>query len=232
MSGYVGFSAATLKFLKDLEKNNKKAWFDVHRSAYDEDLIEPAKEFVIELGQKLQKLDPSVQFTSKINGSIRRINRDIRFSADKSPYKNHLDLHFPAGEGRMCGTSSFMMRIQPKGVVLVAGSYMFAKPALKRYREVLTDAKQAAALARAVEKVTKAGFELGGENYKRVPKGFSTDAKYERFLLHDGLLAFKDVGVPKAFGSAKFVDFCVAEYRKTLPLHQWLTACLGANSTH
>jgi uncharacterized protein (TIGR02453 family) len=221
-----GFSPATLKFLHDLEKSNKKAWFDAHRAAYENDLIEPAKEFVIDLGQKLQKLDPTVQFTPKINGSIRRINRDIRFSADKSPYKNHLDLHFPAGEGRMCGTSSFMMRLQPKGVVLVTGSYLFSKPSLKRYREVLRDAKQAAALERALKKVEQAGFELGGRNYKRVPKGFSTDPRYEPFLLHDGLHVFKDVGIPKEFGSAKFAGYCAAEFRKTLPLHQWLTDCL------
>ncbi|MEM6991152.1 MAG: DUF2461 family protein, partial [Myxococcota bacterium] len=92
MAKFDGFPKQTLTFLKGLGANNDKAWFTAHRADYDNYFMEPAKHFVVALGERLAKSSPGIHAEPKVNGSIFRINRDVRFSKDKRPYKDHLDL--------------------------------------------------------------------------------------------------------------------------------------------
>src|SRR5664279_4905169 len=84
---FAGFPAATFEFLNGIAANNEKTWFDAHRGLYDAGYVEPAKAFVTAIGPKLREISPNVQFEPKVNGSLGRVNRDIRFSKDKRPYK-------------------------------------------------------------------------------------------------------------------------------------------------
>ena len=97
---FTGFPPETFAFLTGLIQNNTKQWFDDHRSDYDQYWVEPAKDFVAGIGPKLRAFAPNVNFEPKINGSIFRINRDVRFSNNKRPYKTTLDLWFWEGEKR------------------------------------------------------------------------------------------------------------------------------------
>ncbi|NND02169.1 MAG: DUF2461 family protein, partial [Acidimicrobiia bacterium] len=87
MADFAGFPAETQRFLRELSSNNTKQWFDAHRNDYDDYWVTPAKAFVAAAGDALQGLAP-VEAQPKVNGSIFRVNRDIRFSADKRPYKD------------------------------------------------------------------------------------------------------------------------------------------------
>lgn len=80
-----GFPMETVRFLSELSSHNEKAWFNAHRAAYDQYWVEPAKAFVEVAGWALQELAP-VSYEPRINGSI---NRDVRFSKDERPYKDH-----------------------------------------------------------------------------------------------------------------------------------------------
>src|SRR5690242_9527174 len=102
---FQGFPKGTVQFLSALRKNNDKAWFDAHRADYEDCYVEPAKAFVAAIAPRLEKLDPRIQAEPKVNGSILRINRDVRFAKDKSPYKDHLDLWFWSGEEKGWETS-------------------------------------------------------------------------------------------------------------------------------
>ena len=108
---FTGFAGATTAFLADLAANNDKDWFDKHRPDYDEHWVKPAKEFALAAGEALQELAP-VAIAPRINGNIFRINRDVRFSPDKTPYKDHLDFWFWEGE-RKTAVSGFFVRITP-----------------------------------------------------------------------------------------------------------------------
>ena len=90
-----------------------------------------------------------------------RINRDIRFSKDKSPYKDHLDLWFWSGDRKGWDCSGFFFRLTPARLMLGAGIHGFAPPTLARYRSAVLDPKRGEALARAVAAVRKAGYEVG-----------------------------------------------------------------------
>jgi uncharacterized protein (TIGR02453 family) len=77
-----GFPKAATKFLKELEKNNNKAWFDDNRADYEQGLLEPCNSFVAAMGPKLAKISPDIHAELKINSSLMRINRDTRLSKD------------------------------------------------------------------------------------------------------------------------------------------------------
>src|SRR6267143_148391 len=83
------FPLGAARFLGALRRNNRKDWFDKHRGDYEENVLEPAREFVIDLGARLRTLRPRLQIDPRTNYGVKRINRDIRFSRDKKPYKDH-----------------------------------------------------------------------------------------------------------------------------------------------
>src|ERR1051325_10940839 len=97
---FTGFPDLTFRFLRGIAEHNDKPRFDAHRADYEAGYLAPAMSFVAALGPKLRKLAPDVQFEPRINASIARVNRDIRFARDKSPYKTHLDLWFWHGSER------------------------------------------------------------------------------------------------------------------------------------
>ena len=99
---FTGFGPATFTFLKDLGRNNNKEWFQAHRSAYEDDFLEPGLAFIEAIGPLIAKFSPDVRAEPRIGGSMMRINRDIRFSKDKRPYKDHLDMAFRRGGYRLC----------------------------------------------------------------------------------------------------------------------------------
>lgn len=84
MTAFAGFPEETFRFLRDITKNNDRTWLEAHRAEYDAGHVEPAKAFVSALGPRLRKLAPTVHFEARVNGSLFRINRDIRLSKDKT----------------------------------------------------------------------------------------------------------------------------------------------------
>ena len=88
VSQFRGFGDETFRFLAELTEHNEKAWFDANRSRYEAHYLQPALAFIETLGPRLAaELPDDVRFEARINGSLFRINRDIRFSKDKTPYK-------------------------------------------------------------------------------------------------------------------------------------------------
>jgi uncharacterized protein (TIGR02453 family) len=226
MTSFDGFGSNTKKFLRDLGRNNDKAWFDAHRADYDAYYLEPAKAFVEAVGPKLEKLAPNVHWEPRVNGSIFRVNRDIRFSKDKTPYKDHIDLWFWEGQ-RKTALSGFYLRIRDKTIYIGAGSHGFSKEALARYRKRMNDEKAAKSLGALVKRLERAGYEVGGKTYKKPPRGFNGNAAGENLVLHSALSAGVERKSPPELGSSKFASYCAREWKKLAPLHRWLIDNVG-----
>jgi len=218
---FTGFSPATFTFLKNLGRNNNKEWFQAHRSAYEDDLLEPALAFIETIGPLLAKFSPDVRAEPKIGGSLMRINRDIRFSKDKRPYKDHLDMSFRNGGSK--GAPGYWFRLTPTRLVLGAGMHMLDKPDLERFRMAVDARGSGEALDREVTKLEKAGYDLGGEHYKRVPAGFPPDHPREALLRHNGVYAGTEMKLPAEARTARFPAFCAGHYKKLAPLMDWLS---------
>src|SRR5882757_5875577 len=170
-----GFRRETTQFLAGLREHNKKEWFDAHRDDYEQAFLVPAMALTKALAPRLRKIEPDINVEARVNGSIMRINRDIRFSRDKSPYKDHLDLWFWTGDRKGWDSSGFFFRLTPKTLLLGAGMHRFEPPALARYRAAVLDDRKGAALAAIVAKLRKAGYDVGTESYKKVPAGVAPD---------------------------------------------------------
>lgn len=225
MSEFAGFPTKTTTFLRNLSKNNSKQWFDEHRSEYDDYWVTPAKGFVIAAGEALQKVAP-VEFQPRVNGSIFRVNRDVRFSQDKSPYKDHLDFWFWEGE-RNAAVSGFYLRISPTKTGIGVGTHRFDKEQLASYRRAVADAAAGRSLMAAVRKVERAGYEVKGEHYKTTPRGYDVAGAAERLIRYNTLWVGEDVRHPPELRSSEIVGWAVAHWRKMAPLHGWLVETLS-----
>ena len=117
---FTGFPEETIGFLAGLRDNNSKSWFEAHRSDYDQYWMAVAKDFVVAAGEALLELDPNIEAQPKVNGSIFRINRDTRFSKEKTPYKDHLDFWFWQGQ-RKGAVSGYFMRVSPTSIGIGVG---------------------------------------------------------------------------------------------------------------
>jgi uncharacterized protein (TIGR02453 family) len=219
---FSGFSDRTLGFLGDLARHNDTEWFHAHRDDYQADLIEPARDFVEAMGPLLVAFAPDVLVEPKIGSSIMRINRDIRFSRDKRPYKDHLDVIFRRGSGKS-GAPGYWFRLRPDGLSLGAGTHVFDKPSLERYRQAVDDPATGPALVAAITKLEKTGYDVGGEHYKRVPGGFEANHPRAQLLRYNGLFTAVELGIRPELTTAKLPAFCAAHYRRQTPLLDWLT---------
>jgi len=92
-SSFLGFKAGSFAFLQELSQHNNKAWFDQNRARYEEYVTGTFRALLEKLTPFLLKLNPQFETSGKTNGNFSRINRDIRFSKDKSPYQPNYYLY-------------------------------------------------------------------------------------------------------------------------------------------
>lgn len=220
-TAFPGFPAETFAFLEGIAAHNEKAWFDANRPLYDAGYVEPAKALVAALGPRLQKVSPQVQFEPRVNGSIARINRDIRFSKDKRPYKDHLDLWFWHGEKRGWDQPGFWFRLTPAKIYLGSGMHGFGKELLESFRNAVIHPRSGKALLAAVKQVEAKGYEVGGKSRKQPPRGYQTDPDRAEYLLFEGLHAGTEMPATAALEPG-FVDKALEHFAATWPIGKWL----------
>src|SRR5690242_4385067 len=139
------FSNAALAFLKGIKKNNNKLWFEAHRADYENELREPMRMLIGEMDARMRKFAPEIGGDPK--RSMFRINRDIRFSKDKSPYKTHAACWFhhrnasrSVGAEADAGSAGYDFHLEPGGRSLLGGGlWMPPRPQLNKLREAIAD---------------------------------------------------------------------------------------------
>src|SRR5690606_37986107 len=124
--------AATIKFLKDLKKNNNKHWLDAHRKHYDA-ARKNFEEFLQQLIDKHALQDPTIK-EQVAKQCMFRINRDIRFSKDKTPYKTHFAASINMG-GKKSVFGGYYVHVEPGGSFVGGGVWMPQPPELKKIRQ-------------------------------------------------------------------------------------------------
>ena len=218
------FPDATRLFLSGIAANNEKAWFEENRSLYEAGYVEPGKLFVSAMAPLLLNISPDVHAEPRINGSIMRVNRDVRFSKDKRPYKTHLDFWFWHGEKKGWNTPGFYLRITPEQVFLGTGMHQFDKEMLDSFRHAIMLPRSGKALQAVIDKVRSAGnYEIGEKTRKKPPRGFETEPARAEFLLYEGLTATITLPGSVAYEPG-FAALCATHFAATWPIGQWLLA--------
>jgi len=222
-----GFSPQAVDFYVELTRNNDKTWFESHRDTFETHVLAPARAFVVEMGERLRDIAPGIHADPRVNRSLFRIQRDVRFSANKSPYKTHMGIWMWEGDGHRMERPGFYFHLAPPSLMLAAGMREFSKPVLEAYRSAAVDPELGPALRSAVESAaSNPFFVLGGRHYKRVPRGFDPHHPNADLLLHKGLIVRTEFPIPPEFYSEELLDYCFARYVEMAPIHRWLVRLL------
>lgn len=218
---FKGFSSRTLEFLESIRKNNNKEWFEAHRSEYEEFVLNPSRAFVEEFGEHLMALEPTVNFSPKINKSLFRIYRDTRrMGAIKVPLKSKIGLIFWQGNGSRMQNSSFYLHFSPEELFVGVGVRWFEKPMLDAYREYIKDEKRRANLARVLETIESKGYKTIEKGYKRYPRGFDKDMSNVDLSLYKGMATYKILDPKLIVNGDELINKLYEIYEEMLPLQQ------------
>lgn len=187
--------SSTLKFLKDLKKNNNKPWFDAHRKEYESAKADFVA-FIQTVIDKHSKSDPTIKsITAK--ECIFRINRDIRFSKDKSPYKTNMGAYINRG-GKKSIFGGYYFHCEPGQSFVGGGLWMPMPPELNKVRQEIDynfDAFKKIITSKKFKSVYK---DLSRESeyvLTRLPKGYEPTnpaAEYLKMKSFVALTSLKD----------------------------------------
>lgn len=228
---FTGFPPEGIQFLRDLSENNNKGWFEKNKQTYTDAVKNPALALVADLGEQLAAAFPPISYDTRTNGgSMMRIYRDTRFSADKSPYKTNVAMMFtPRGYKRM-EAPGFGLQITPEQVDLVTGMFEFNKAQLVLYREAVDRDESGQALEIAIQNVlSKGAYRLGEQDLKRVPRDYDANHPHAELLKYKGLSVFSPSITLDIVHSDEFIDAMMIHFRNMSPIWQWLMEALNLN---
>lgn len=223
MPHFTGFPSEGLAFLATLGTKDK-AWFDDHRSTYEDHVVAPVKAFVASLGDWLAaEVSPTITAVPRTNGSIAPINNDLRFNPDRSPYKDHLLLRFWDGEQKRLAPTLWV-RVSPEGTGFATGA---ALPDLDRWRSRIADERTGRPFEEALAALQKGrDLDVVGQDYKRVPSPYDEDHPRADLLRHKSFQARWSEPNPKTIDRASYVAWCGRRLAAAAPLHHWFTTNL------
>lgn len=211
-------------FLRDLEKNNNREWFNVNKDRYNE-VKSMFERFTAEFITLVAEVDSSIGYM-EAKDCIYRIYRDTRFSHDKTPYKNHLCC-FVARGGRKSRMPGYYINIEPGGSCFGGGVYCLESHELKKIRqEICTFPENIVA---AVENdAFKGRLSLYSEGkLKTFPKGFDTDFYGAEYLKYKHLSSYVNYTDEECM-SDSFAEIVRNDLQLAYPLNRFLTEALDA----
>lgn len=212
-----------MNFLDALMRNNNREWFNAHKSEYVY-IQDKFNKFALRLMDATAAFDPDV-YGLELKDCTYRIYRDIRFSSDKRPYKNHLGCYICKG-GKKSGNSGYYFHIEPNeadyigGNLLAAGVYAPTKDQLSHIRkEIECDGET---LDKAVRKAKHFDFSEGSF-LKRIPNGFAKDSAFEKYLRLKDYSLCQPLSDEIVFGDVdKLLTFVVEEFKSVKNYNRWL----------
>jgi uncharacterized protein (TIGR02453 family) len=223
-ASFSGFGSGARTFFKELSQNNHKDWFHANKHSFEKEIMEPAAAFVLELGLRLKAIYKGINYGTQRNGSgsIMRINRDIRFSPDKRPYKENVGLVFWIGEGKKVELPCFYFHMDAERTFFYGGQHMFPKDILDRYRQAVDDVKRGEELETILIDLDNQSLPLLEEpEYKRVPRGYPADHSRADLLRLKGLGVSAEISQTDAC-TPNLVELCLDYAEKMKPLIDWL----------
>ncbi|HZU73409.1 MAG TPA: DUF2461 domain-containing protein [Acidimicrobiales bacterium] len=202
-----GWPAEAVEFYEGLEADNSKSYWTANKSTYETKVLGPMNELLAELADEF---GPGRPF---------RPYRDIRFSADKSPYKTYLAAHLEGG-----GYISF----SSAGLGVGCGLYMPGPEALARFRAAIDDDATGAELVALVGALRKKGMQVSAhEELKTAPKGYAKDHPRIDLLRMKGVTTWQQWPPGPWLGTARARDRVAKHLRDSRPLLDWLAANVG-----
>ena len=225
-AGQAYFTSALFDFLRQLKKNNNRDWFQKNKARYESDVRDPALRFVEALGPGLRKISPHLVADPRpVGGSLFRINRDIRFSKDKSPYKTAVGMSFGHDLGRQGPAPGLYVQLEPGTSWAGGGVHMPDGPTLTKVRDAIVADTSSWKRIVTNPKFKEAGANIG-ESLKRAPQGYDPehplveDLKRKSYTWH---AQFSEAQVCGRDFADRFLEAC----KTADPFDRFLARALG-----
>lgn len=207
-AGFAGWPDEALEFFEGLEVDNSKAYWEPHKPVYERAVKAPMEALVAEVEGEFGPF------------KIMRPYRDVRFSADKTPYKTSI-----AAASRL-GAAGVYVAFSTQGLFSGAGIWHLSNDQLVRYRGAVSSAP-GSELETICRELAAVGFELEGETLKRAPKGWPADHPRIKLLRHTSVIIGRPYPPAAWMASSEAKDRVVEVWRTAQPLISWLDDNVG-----
>lgn len=203
--GFAGFSDAAFAFYEGLRADNSKTYWTEHKAVYEDAVRAPMMALIEELAEEFA---PAKVF---------RPHRDVRFAADKSPYKTHVGAFAALSEAL-----GWYVQLDADGIFVAGGFYSSTKDRTARYRAAVDDHRTGAELQAIMAKLEKAGFNRGGSQVRTRPRGVPEDHPRLDLMRHESLIASRHLPDAALASGAKTLAAVRQDWRMMRPLTDWL----------
>lgn len=213
------FNPAFIKFFKELSKNNNKEWFDANRKTYEKEVKEPFTVFVQEMINRIQKHEPDVNI--KPSDAIMRVNKDIRFSKDKTPYNTHVAANISKFGKKDKSYPGMYFQFSFDKVMIYGGAYMLEVPALQKLRTHIAGNLNDFSAAYKDKKFIEKFGSILGEQHKRLPDEFKSVAEKEPLIANKQFYFAAELK-PNVLTNNKLPDMLMDHYLSAKKLNEFL----------
>jgi len=215
---FTGFTQETFHFFAGLKENNYKPWFEEHKAIYEKEVQQPLKALVLAMAPAMYSIDSQMNFQP--NKVVSRIYRDIRFSADKSPYKTNMWMTFQRIVPDWESFPGFYLDINADGYQYGMGLSMPKKNIMEAYRAKVDFDPESFRLM-TKDLIEKYGFTIGGDEYKR-PLNNSLPVYFQTWIQRKSIYLYKDCPLGKELFDEGFAAYLFKEYALLQPLYNFL----------
>jgi uncharacterized protein (TIGR02453 family) len=208
-----------VSFFKELESNNHKEWFHANKKRYEQVVKQPFYDLLNALISQLKHLEPEISGEAK--DAVFRINRDIRFSKDKTPYNTLMKAGFAPG-GRKSQWPGYYLGISAEKIHIGGGLFNLKGPELKQIRELI--ANKSDEFMGIVEKpsfVKRLGA-LKGEKAKRVDKHLQPALEKTQYIAHKQFYAMAEIPIEQGLNKGNLDKTILGYFEEVYPLNQFL----------
>jgi uncharacterized protein (TIGR02453 family) len=226
VAGKAHFDRKLFEFLRELQDNNERRWFEANKQRYMHDVRDPMLQFIVAFAPRLARISPRfVADPRPHGGSMFRIYRDTRFSKDKSPYKIMAAAQFRHEEGKNVHAPGFYLHLEPGNVFAGAGLWHPDGPTLERVRRAIAGKpKEWKRMTAAPSLRSRVRFQ--GDALKRPPRGYDPEHPLIEDLKRKDFVAVAEFAERNAC-SADFMNDFVKFCRTCAKYMEFLTRAVG-----
>jgi len=220
-SRFAGFPPEAPQFFRGLARNNNRDWFQPRKPVFDEKVKQPMRELVEVVNVALRDFAP--EYVTDPEKAIFRIYRDVRFSKDKKPYKEHIAATFHLRGTTTHGQAGYYFAISHKEVAIGGGVYMPEPAQLLAIRQSIAERHQEFRRILAARPVRRLLGDLQGDQLSRVPKGFLADHPAADLLRFKNYVLYVELA-PALATSPDLYKEILDRFRVLVPFMRFLTA--------